>query len=142
MGGGLGRMPLPSHSSRSNSACSPKKIDNLEISRVMVGSWAKTTGPGCGVRGWHRRQGLGPQAPGFRVEGDRRVKGRQAREGGGGSETEHRSPGPGGCANTFIYVISNPHSKPESSYTPKFTDKETKIHQGDMTRSVPQAART
>lgn len=70
------------------------------------------------------------------------MKGRQAREGGGGSETEHQSPGTGGCANAFIYVSSNPHSKTESSYTPKFTDKETKIHQGDMSCSAPQAART
>ena len=42
----------------------------------MVGSWAMTTRPGCGVRGWFRRLGLGSLAIGFRVERDRKVKSR------------------------------------------------------------------
>lgn len=72
MRGRLESMPLLSHSSRSNSACSLKKTGNLEISRIMAGSWDKTTRPGCGMRGWYRRQGLGSQATGLRVEGEQK----------------------------------------------------------------------
>lgn len=81
----------------------PKKRGNPEIRRTMLGSWAKTTRPGCGVRGWHRRQGLGPQVTGFMVEGDRKAKSRQApRELGEALKQSYRSPGTGSCAKSFL----------------------------------------